>query len=34
MLPKANYEEDSLDKEKLKIEDMRGGLQSCKHQRK
>lgn len=34
ILPKANYEEDSLDKERMKIEDLKGGVQSCKNVRK
>jgi hypothetical protein len=34
ILPKANYEEDLPEKEKLKIEDMKGGIQSCKNARK
>jgi len=34
ILPKANYEEDISEKEKLKIEDLKGGIQSCKNVRK
>lgn len=33
-MPKANYEEDINSREKLKLEDMKGGLQSCKNARK
>jgi hypothetical protein len=33
-LPKANYEEEINEKEKLRIEDLKGGIQSCKNARK
>ena len=34
ILPKANYEEEIFEKEKLRIEDLKGGVQSCKNARK
>ena len=33
-LPKANYDDNLEEKDKLKLEEMKGGIQSCKNARK